>query len=74
MNEDLRSLDEAAARGEADLSRILQQMQEVEKAIAHRVAAAVNPLAARVNTLNARIEWLLLATLLALVITLVRGW
>ncbi len=40
LNDDARSLDEAAARGEADLQRIAQQLAEAEKNIAALLAEA----------------------------------
>jgi uncharacterized protein YhaN len=43
VNDDLRSLDEAAARGEADLLRIDQQLAEVQASVAALLAEAAAP-------------------------------
>jgi uncharacterized protein YhaN len=43
VNDDLRSLEEAAARGEEDILRISEQIQEVEKSIAALLAEAAAP-------------------------------
>ena len=43
VNEDLRTLEEAAARGEADLVRINQQLQQLQESIAALLAEAAAP-------------------------------